>query len=56
MPEGVGRFSKKIDVALPGSHTREIYEEWSWREHSTLAQQLESRTIGRGERVREELG
>lgn len=38
IPEGVGRFSKKIDVALPGSHTREIYEEWSWRERSTLAQ------------------
>ncbi|KAM3520365.1 hypothetical protein MY4038_009445 [Beauveria bassiana] len=27
IPEGVGRFSKKIDAALPGSHTREIYEE-----------------------------
>ena len=38
IPEGVGRFSKNIDAALPGSHTREIYEEWSWRERSTLAQ------------------
>jgi len=38
IPEGVGRFSKKIDVALPGGHTREIYEEWSWRQRSTLAQ------------------
>lgn len=38
IPEGVGRFSKRIDVALPGSHTREIYDEWSWRERSTLAQ------------------
>lgn len=38
IPEGVGRFFKKIDAALPGSHTREIYEEWSWRERSTLAQ------------------
>lgn len=38
LPEDVGKFSKKIDAALPGSHTRAIYEEWSWRERSALAQ------------------
>lgn len=38
LPESVGKFSKKIGAALPGSHTREIYEEWSWRERSALAQ------------------
>ncbi|KAM3462860.1 hypothetical protein MY5147_009757 [Beauveria neobassiana] len=38
LPEDIGRFSKKIDAAPPGSHTREIYEEWSWRERSALAQ------------------
>ncbi|KAM3551038.1 hypothetical protein ARSEF4850_008058 [Beauveria asiatica] len=27
VPEDAGKFSKKIDAALPGSHTREIYEE-----------------------------
>lgn len=34
IPEGVGWFPKKMDVALPGSHTREIYDEWPWRERS----------------------
>ncbi len=38
IPEGVGRFSKTIDAALPGDHTRIIYEEHSWKKRSTLAQ------------------
>lgn len=38
IPERVGRFSNKIVVALPGSHTRELYQEWSLAERSTLAQ------------------
>lgn len=38
LPEGMGSFSRKIDSALPGSHTRDIYEEWTWKERPTLAQ------------------
>ena len=38
LPEGVGKFTKKVDAALPGNHTREIYDEWSWKERSVLAQ------------------
>lgn len=38
IPEGVGRFSKAINAALPGAHTQKIYEEHSWKERSTLAQ------------------
>ncbi|KAK1509295.1 hypothetical protein CABS01_16854 [Colletotrichum abscissum] len=38
LPDNVGAFSKKIDVALPGKHTRELYDELSWKEASILAQ------------------
>lgn len=38
LPERVGVYSKKIDAALPGSHTRQIYDEGIWRERSALGQ------------------
>ncbi|KAK1461393.1 hypothetical protein CTAM01_17121 [Colletotrichum tamarilloi] len=38
LPDNVGAFSKKIDIALPGRHTRELYDELSWKEASILAQ------------------
>ena len=38
LPEHVGRYSKKIDTALPGKHTRQLYDRLSWKEASILAQ------------------
>ena len=38
LPDGVGKFSKKVDTALPGKHTRQLYDALSWREASILAQ------------------
>ena len=38
LPEHVGRYSKKIDTALPGKHTRKLYDRLSWKEASILAQ------------------
>nr|XP_036584544.1 transposon I factor [Colletotrichum truncatum]KAF6794062.1 transposon I factor [Colletotrichum truncatum] len=38
LPEGVGQFSKRVDVALPGKHTRQLYDSFSWKEASILAQ------------------
>ncbi|KAL0929398.1 uncharacterized protein CTRU02_215564 [Colletotrichum truncatum] len=38
LPEKVGRFSKRVDKALPGKHTRQLYDELTWKEASTLAQ------------------
>ncbi|KDN61464.1 hypothetical protein CSUB01_11710 [Colletotrichum sublineola] len=38
LPEGVGQFSKRVDAALPGKHTRELYDSYSWKEASILAQ------------------
>ncbi|KAK2006469.1 hypothetical protein LZ32DRAFT_632939 [Colletotrichum eremochloae] len=38
IPEGVGNFLKKVDAALPGAHTRQLYDELSWKEASILAQ------------------
>ena len=26
LPDNVGAYSKKIDMALPGKHTRELYD------------------------------
>lgn len=34
--EGVRRFLKSIDIALPRSYIREIYKKWLWRERSAL--------------------
>jgi hypothetical protein len=38
LPEGVGKFSKRVDAALPGMHTRQLYDSFSWKEASMLAQ------------------
>ena len=38
LPETVGKYSKKIDTALPGKHTRRLYDKLSWKEAGILAQ------------------
>ncbi|RKK21135.1 hypothetical protein BFJ66_g17708, partial [Fusarium oxysporum f. sp. cepae] len=38
LPDGVGRHSRKVDSALPGKHTRLLYDQLSWKEASVLAQ------------------
>ena len=38
LPEKVGKHSKKVDIALPGKHTRQLYDRLSWKEASVLAQ------------------
>ena len=38
LPEDVGKHSKRVDTALPGKHTRQLYDRLSWKEASVLAQ------------------
>lgn len=38
LPESVGRYSKRIDKALPGKHTRAIYDSLKREESDVLAQ------------------
>ncbi|KZL63631.1 reverse transcriptase [Colletotrichum tofieldiae] len=38
LPDNVRAYSKKIDIALPGNHTRKLYDELSWKEARILAQ------------------
>jgi ribonuclease HI len=38
LPEGVGRHSRQIDTALPGRHTRALYDALKRKEASILAQ------------------
>ena len=38
LPEQVGKYSKKVDTALPGKHTRALYDPLSSKEASVLAQ------------------
>jgi ribonuclease HI len=38
LPDNVGKHSKRVDMALPGKHTRRLYDELSWKEASVLAQ------------------
>lgn len=38
IPERIGRYSKNIDIALPGKHTRILYDTFKRREASVLAQ------------------
>ncbi|OWT42583.1 hypothetical protein VFPPC_18274 [Pochonia chlamydosporia 170] len=38
LPEGVGKSSKRIDDALPGKHTRELYDQLERRQSDTLVQ------------------
>ncbi|CEJ62705.1 Putative Reverse transcriptase [Penicillium brasilianum] len=38
LPGNVGRHVKRVDAALPGKHTRQLYDRLSWKEASVLAQ------------------
>jgi hypothetical protein len=38
LPDGVGKYSKEMDTALPGKHTRTLYDTFKRREASVLAQ------------------
>jgi hypothetical protein len=38
LPQGVGKFSKALDLALPGKHTRDLYDKLKRREACILAQ------------------
>jgi len=38
LPDGVGKYSRDIDTALPGKHTRILYDSLKRREASVLAQ------------------
>lgn len=38
LPEDVGRHSRRVDIAFPGKHTRQLYDRLSWKEASVLAQ------------------
>ena len=38
VPEKVGNYSKRLDAALPGKHTRRLYDQLSRKESSVLAQ------------------
>ncbi len=38
LPEKVGVHSKRVDTALPGKHTRLLYDRLPWKESSVLAQ------------------
>jgi ribonuclease HI len=37
LPEGVGKYSRRVDLALPRRHTRLLYDQLSWKEASVLA-------------------
>jgi hypothetical protein len=38
LPEGVGGYSKRLDKALPGKHTRTLYDALKRRESDILVQ------------------
>lgn len=38
LPENVGKHAKRVDAALPGKHTRQLYDRLLWKEASVLAQ------------------
>jgi hypothetical protein len=38
LPEKVGKHVKRVDAALPGKHTRQLYNQLSGKEASALAQ------------------
>ncbi|EHK19849.1 uncharacterized protein TRIVIDRAFT_193271 [Trichoderma virens Gv29-8] len=43
-PDGVGKHSKRVDAALPGQHTRQLYDNRPWIERNVLAQMRTDRT------------
>jgi ribonuclease HI len=38
LPDRVGKYSKRVDAALPGQHTRQLYDNRPWIERNALAQ------------------
>ena len=46
LPDGVGKYSRDIDTALPGKHTRILYDSLKRREASVLAQLRMARLNG----------
>ncbi|OQD68712.1 hypothetical protein PENANT_c297G01221, partial [Penicillium antarcticum] len=38
LPENIGRHAKRVDAALPGKHTRLLYDRLTWKEATVLAQ------------------
>ena len=38
IPSNFGDFTKRIDGALPGKHTRQLYDQLTWKEANVLAQ------------------
>jgi hypothetical protein len=38
LPKNVGKHSERVDAALPGKHTRTLYDRLTWKEASMLAQ------------------
>jgi ribonuclease HI len=38
LPEKVGNHSKRVDTALPGKHTTQLYDRLTWKEATVLAQ------------------
>ncbi|KYG39773.1 hypothetical protein M433DRAFT_35427, partial [Acidomyces richmondensis BFW] len=36
--EGVGQHLRQLDIAIPGPHTRKIYDSLNWKQASVLAQ------------------
>ena len=38
LPDNVGLHSRRVDAALPGKHTLQLYDNRTWKERSVLAQ------------------
>ncbi|KAJ6134822.1 hypothetical protein N7523_001144 [Penicillium sp. IBT 18751x] len=38
LSENIGRHAKRVDSALPGKHTRQLYDRLTWKEANVLAQ------------------
>ena len=38
LPDEVGKHTKRVDAALPGAHTRQLYDDRPWLERSMLLQ------------------
>jgi hypothetical protein len=38
LPDKIGKFSKKVDTALPGKHTRQLYDQQKWKGATALSQ------------------
>jgi ribonuclease HI len=38
LPEDVGNHSKRVDAAIPGEHTRQLYDDRPWIERNVLSQ------------------